>query len=429
MGKCPSCGQWSTFEEKSKEKVPKAKKVKPIKLSRVDLSSVPRLPFLSSQLNRFFGGGLAQSSVILMAGEPGIGKSTLLLQLPKMLKDQADVLYISGEENQFQVAERAERLGVEDAWFLSTNNLEEAFSCVEEVSPEVVVIDSVQTLSAGGVDGVPGSPSQVRAVAERAVEFAKSKDVVLFLVGHITKSGVIAGPKLLEHLVDVVVYLEGDRRSPLRVLKCVKNRFGPTNNVVLFEMTAKGLIEVENPSGYFVDEASLEVPGSVLSSVVEGTRAFVVEVQSLVAPSVHPAATRRVASMYDVKRLFFLLAVAEKYLGVRFAGMDVYLNIPGGLYVRDTATDLAVVVSLYSSLSNRSVPKDVIVIGEVGLTGEVRWVRDVEARLVEASSMGVRKALIPASFGCKIKQSDVKDLQLELHPVARIQEAVEVLFG
>ena len=432
MGRCPSCGSWGSFREKSTERA-RAKgggtrrgTSDPVRLSEVSFGSVERLRLNSKQLNQFFGGGLASGSVILLSGEPGIGKSTLLMQLPSLFEDRIPVLYASGEETAFQVSDRAKRVGVEDVWFVATQNLEDVLEAAERLDCRLLIVDSVQTFRVSGEEALPGSPSQVRMVAERLVELAKTKGVIVFLVGHITKSGTIAGPKLLEHIVDVVIYLEGDRRSPLRVMKCVKNRFGPTDNVVLFEMTSSGLVEVEDPSRYLIEEEALGKPGVVLSSVVEGTRALLVEVQALVAPSVHPAAARRVASMFDIKRLFFILAVMEKHLGISFAGMDVYLNIPGGLMIRDTSVDLAVVAAVYSSFVNRVPEKSTLFVGEVGLAGEIRWVRDLELRLAEADAMGIERALIPRSFKGKINKEKLKNLKVELLPVGNITEAMEV---
>ncbi len=429
MGRCPSCGAWGSFREAVQEVEEPHRRgaVKPVRLSQVSSLRIPRYELSSPQLNRFFGGGVAKASVVLVSGEPGIGKSTLLLQLGALLGGSVGLLYASGEETEFQVADRAARLGVRDVWFVSTSSLEEALFAAEEASADVLVLDSVQTFGVADVPGVPGSPSQVRAVAERVVDWAKERGVVVFLVGHITKSGAIAGPKLLEHLVDVVVYLEGDRRSPLRVMKCVKNRFGPTDNVVLFEMTSRGLSEVEDPSRYFVDSYSLGLPGTVLSSVVEGSRAFTVEVQALVAPASHPGATRRVASYYDINRLYFLVAVMEKHLEMSFSGMDIYVNIPGGMLSRDTATDLAVVAAIFSSFVNKGVGKDTVVVGEVGLAGEVRWVRDLEVRLYEAASMGVRRALIPEAFRGKMDKDRLGEM--ELVAVRDVRGLMEVLFS
>ncbi len=434
LGRCPSCGLWGSFEEKeeSSEEYRSKGSLSPpevVRLAEVTTEEVIRHRFRSSQLSRFFGGGIAKGSVLLVSGEPGIGKSTFLLQLPSMFEEPVRTLYVSGEETRFQVSDRARRIGaVEHIWFLATQSLEQLLEAAKSLAPELLIVDSVQTIYSSEISAQAGSVSQVRAVAESLVEWAKRNNTTVFLVGHVTKGGAIAGPKLLEHIVDVVVHLEGDRRSPLRVLKCVKNRFGPTDNVVLFEMESTGLKEVENPSAYFVQDSTFGRPGVVLSSVVEGTRAFVVEVQALVAPAVHPAMARRVASMFDVRRLFFLLAVMEKHLEVSFSGMDVYVNIPGGLSVRDTAVDLAVVLAIYSSFVNKSVPENTIVIGEVGLAGEVRWAKDTTLRLKEAASMGINRALIPSSFKCKINEDELSRLGLELVSVGMLREAVEVLF-
>lgn len=425
LGRCPSCGQWGSFKEKvPSTSAPSLKKATPIRLEDVDLVSVPRIRVSSSQLSALFGGGLAKASVMLLAGEPGVGKSTFLLQLPAFLDEPVRVLYASGEETEFQVADRARRLGVEGVWFVATRDLEEVLQTAEGLGIELLILDSVQTFWVSKELGVVGGVAQVKAVCERVVEWAKDKGVTVVMVGHVTKTGVVAGPKFLEHMVDVVVYMEGDRRSPLRLIRCVKNRFGPTNNVVLFEMGATGLTEVENPSSFFVQEEVLGKSGTVLSVMVEGLRAFVMEVQALVAPAVHPAAARRIASMYDVKRLYFLLAVLEKHLEVHLSGVDVYLNVPGGIFVKDTGMDLAVALAIYSSFVNKKVDERVVAVGEVGLAGEVRWVRDMDLRLKEAKSFGAKRVLIPKAFKGKIAKIE----GLEVLPVGSVEEAVEVLF-
>ncbi len=426
LGKCPACGKWASFKEaaETQSKIrKKSKKASPIKLEEVSLSDLERLPFKSSQLNQFFGGGIAKGSVILFAGEPGIGKSTFLLQLKNMLKNEPRILYISGEETEYQVAERAKRLNARGILFCSSTSLEEIAETAAQ-GYDIVIVDSVQTVASENIDALSGSTTQVKAVAEKMVELSKTRNITTILVGHVTKEGAIAGPKILEHLVDVVIYLEGDRTSPLRFLKCFKNRFGPTGNVVVLEMTSSGLSEIENPSRFFIAEKREEMSGSALTTIVEGNRSFIIEIQALVSAALYSSAARRIASMYDVKRLNLILAIMEKRLSMNFSAMDVYVNVPGGIFVKDTATDLAVACSIYSSFTDTPIPSDTIIIGEVGLGSEVRAVRDIDIRIREAEATGFNKILIPER-----NRINIKNAKIEIIRVGDIRKALEVLFG
>lgn len=426
FGRCPGCGAWNSLgEDKSAVRVLREKPtayVKPVLIGNVELPLISRLKFKSFSLNEFFGGGLVRASVILLAGEPGIGKSTFLLSLKNFLKDDLKVLFISGEETVYQVADRAKRINVKDVYFVSTNSLETILEVVERESYDIVIIDSIQTVSSDAIEAPSGTPSQVRFVAEKLTEVAKRKDIVMFISGHVTKSGDIAGPKLLEHVVDVVLYAEGDRTSSVRFVKSVKNRFGSTGSVVVFELVTSGVEIIEEPSAFFLSGRREDMPGSVISSVVEGTRSFLVEVQALVSNALYPSAVRRLSIMYDLRRLFFLLAVMERYMGVNLRDKDIYINIPGGIMVKDSSCDLAVVLAIYSSLRGIPVGGDMVVFGEVGLGGELRGVKDSDMRIREAVAMGKRKIVVPESIKLRhtignveiIGIKSVKDLLLLL---------------
>ncbi|MGB9808153.1 MAG: DNA repair protein RadA [Thermosulfidibacteraceae bacterium] len=416
LGRCPSCGGWNTLVEATNvkdrrdKKGSKALEFKPLKLSDISGVELKRLSLTSNSLSMLFGGGIAEASVILLAGEPGIGKSTFLMSIVRFIDHPIKVLYVSGEETVYQVADRARRIGTRDIYFLSTNSLEALTEILEEEFYGIVIVDSIQTLSIGDSDSVSGSPTQIRGVTEKLVEIAKTKGIIVFIAGHVTKVGDIAGPKLLEHLVDVVLYIDGERTSHIRFLKCYKNRFGSTGNVVVFELTSSGINIVENPSGFFLEGRRMDVPGSVISSVVEGARSFLVEVQALVTKALYPGAARRLSVMYDVRRLFFILAVMEKYMAVNFRDLDIYINVPGGIMIKDNSCDLAIVTAIYSSYRDKVVPDNVVVFGEVGLGGEVRAVRDVDIRLKEAFLMGKRRVFLPK--GSRFDKSGFHDLEI-----------------
>ncbi len=426
MGKCPSCETWSSFIEKENQKKEKrsSRKLTPVKLEDVKFEDLKNYKFSSQQLNDFFGKGLAQGSVILFAGEPGIGKSTFLLQLKNLLKDPVKILYVSGEETEYQVADRAKRLKVKDIYFVSTTCVEDLIDILEARDFDILIIDSIQTMVSNENESSAGSIPQTKAVAEKLVHITKSKNLTTFLVGHVTKGGAIAGPKILEHLVDVVVYMEGERTSPIRLLKCLKNRFGSTGNVVVLEMEHSGFKEIDNPSKFFVSERRANIPGSSVSTIVEGNKSFILEIQALVSPALHPTVARRIASMYDIKRLYLLLAIMEKRLSINLSAMDVYVNVPGGIFVKDTATDLAVVCSIYSSFIEKPLPSDVVITGEIGLGAEVRMIRDINVRVKEAETLGFNKILIPASNSINIKNN-----KIEIIKVGEVREAIEILFG
>jgi DNA repair protein RadA/Sms len=395
-GKCPDCGQWNTLiEEKSQgSRARGIVKAEPRPLVSVEAGAESRSLTGIGEFDRVLGGGIVAGSVVLVGGDPGIGKSTLLLQVTASFK--GTVLYISGEESPAQIRLRADRLSIEpeSVMLFPETSLESILGVVEQMKPEAVVIDSVQTVYTEEMESAPGTVGQVRECAARMMFYAKRSGVPVFIIGHVTKEGAIAGPRVLEHIVDTVLYFEGDRGHPYRILRTVKNRFGSTNEIGVFEMTDSGLREIENPSELFLSERSAGVPGSVATSSIEGTRPLLVELQSLVADS-NFGVPRRTSIGIDFNRVNLLVAVLEKLAGLQLAGMDIYTNVVGGLKLSEPAVDLAVVVAVASSLKGVPVAPEVFVFGEVGLSGEVRAVSQAELRLKEAAKVGFKKAVIP----------------------------------
>lgn len=400
IGKCPECGSWSTFveepeqDEKSlggKKRIPKAS---PVSLKDVKGTETERTPTGMGELDQVLGGGLVKGSVLLVGGEPGIGKSTIMLQAAGILSDEGQkVLYVSGEESAAQLRLRGDRLGVSDNEIdiLSTNSLEDVLQACELERPDYIILDSIQTVASDDLNSAAGTVGQVKHVTYRLVELAKSRGITVMIVGQVTKDGYIAGPKVLEHLVDTVLYFEGDYSRGVRILRSVKNRFGPTNEVGIFEMTGKGLAELSSYS--FVDGKDMSA-GKVFVPVMEGTRAFLVEVQALVAPTFYQYPKRN-AMGFDLNRLNMLLAVLEKKGGINLAGSDIYINVAGGMKITETSADLAVCAAIISSFRDRPVAKDATFIGEVGLTGVIRPVSNIQGRLTESYKMGIRKYYLP----------------------------------
>ncbi|MEO1563618.1 MAG: DNA repair protein RadA [Pseudomonadota bacterium] len=405
-GRCDACGAWNSIEEKSalssgpSSKSLGAARGKSLDLSSLDQADAP-LPRRESQIDEFdrvLGGGLVAASAVLVGGDPGIGKSTLLLQASAGFADAGlKSLYISGEEAASQVRMRANRLGLSksDVKLASATNLRDILTTLDTEAPDVVIIDSIQTMWADHVEAAPGTVSQVRAAAHELVSFAKRKGVAVILVGHVTKEGQIAGPRVVEHMVDTVLYFEGERGHQFRILRAVKNRFGPADEIGVFEMTGGGLAQVANPSALFLSERGTETPGSVVFAGIEGTRPILVEIQALVAPS--PLATpRRAVIGWDSARLSMVLAVLEARAGVSFAGLEVYLNVAGGIRLTEPAADLAVACALLSARQGTALPADAVVFGELSLSGGVRSVSQPEARLKEAEKLGFSKAFVPS---------------------------------
>ncbi len=412
-GKCPSCGKWNTMEETEAQpetELPKRtiKRISPesesapVRFDELSLPDVIRQPTGMSELDRVLGGGLVQGSVVLLAGEPGIGKSTLLLQISSSLckpteNTERRVLYVSGEESQGQLKLRAERLGVhgKTLYVLTDTNVERILSRTSEVKPDIIIVDSIQTMYDEHIASAPGSIAQVRESALAFISKAKNENISVIMVGHVNKEGGIAGPKVLEHMVDAVLYFEGEKLRSYRIIRAIKNRFGSTNEIGMFEMSDSGLEEVTNPSEALLSGRPTGVSGNCAVCVMEGTRPIIAEVQALVAQTSYPS-PRRTSNGIDYNRMCLILAVLEKRLGYRFSVNDVYLNVIGGLHIDEPASDLAVALALISSIKDEPVADDLIAIGEIGLAGECRAVRNFEQRVSEAARLGFRKIIVPA---------------------------------
>ena len=378
-----------------------------------------------AELDRVLGGGLVQASALLVGGDPGIGKSTLLLQAAaRFARNGLKVIYISGEEATAQVRMRAQRLGLIDSPLMlaAETNLRDILTTLDEEKPDLVIIDSIQTMWADHIEAAPGSVSQVRSSAHELTSYAKRKGVSVIMVGHVTKDGQIAGPRIVEHMVDTVLYFEGERNHQFRLLRAVKNRFGPADEIGVFEMTSKGLVEVKNPSALFLSERGDPTPGSAVFAGIEGTRPVLCEFQALVAPSPHGQPRRSVVG-WDGQRLAMILAVLEARCGIPFTGLDVYLNVAGGMRVTEPAADLAVAAALVSAREDAALPKDAVIFGEISLSGALRPVSQVESRLKEAQKLGFCQALAPAS-------KKIEDIAgITVRPVKDLARFVEELFG
>ncbi len=403
LGRCPQCGEWNTYEpvvegpEKGATGAPRGRT--PVPLAEVPAREAVRWPVPMPEVARVLGGGLMPGSLILLGGDPGIGKSTLLLQVAMALAQDRKVLYVSGEESAVQIRLRAQRLRPDGAfpqnlYLLAETHLETILHGVDQVAPQVLVVDSIQTVYQPDLEGVPGGVTQVRESALRFQQLAKSREMAVFLIGHVTKEGVLAGPKLLEHLVDTVLYLEGDRFQTFRILRSVKNRFGPTSETGVFEMTDRGLREVPNPSEVFLAGRVVDAPGSAIAVTMEGTRPMLIEVQGLTSPSPY-GQPRRTAIGLDPYRMQLVLAVLTRRVGLRLGDQDVFVSVVGGLRIQEPAVDLALAVAVASSLQDRPVRADMVFIGEVGLSGELREVGHLAARVQEAAQLGFRAAVVP----------------------------------
>ena len=426
-GQCPTCKEWGTLSEFKVSKKKNGRTVEPRESkSLIDiLSAEPgeRIATGLKEADRVLGGGLLAGSLILLGGNPGVGKSTLALHICSGMDRKA--LYISAEESEEQVALRARRLKVSpDQLFLSgENNLDGIITHIDRIQPELVVIDSIQTIMNSGLDSLPGSPSQIRDCGQRLLEVSKYKSVAILIVGHVTKEGTIAGPKMLEHMVDTVLYMEGDDRYDHRILRSAKNRFGATHEVGIFQMDETGLREVGNPSEMFLAERSIDIAGTSIYPSLEGTRPILVEVQALVANANYGTPQRNVNG-FDYKRLGMLIAVLEKRMGLAIGTKDVFVNLVGGLRVNDPAADLSIICSAASSTMDKPIDEGVVLCGEVGLAGEVRSINRLEHRLHEAAALGFQKAVVPVSSMNK----KIKKINMELHPVKFVKDAFKVLF-
>ena len=445
IGKCPSCGEWNSFKEikisasdatsgarnaaqlagLSSGRMAVHNENKPQRLREISAQDDPRIDMHDSELNRVLGGGLVPGSIVLLGGEPGIGKSTLTLQT--ILNLQLKVLYVSGEESPHQIKMRAERITNDipsQIEILSETSLEQIFNHIREVQPELVVIDSIQTIATDEVASSPGSIVQVRECAAALLRFAKTSGVPVVLIGHINKEGSIAGPKILEHIVDTVIQFEGDQHYMYRILRSIKNRFGSTSELGIYEMVQTGLRQVENPSELLLTDSHDGLSGVAISSAIEGVRPFLVETQALVSSAAY-GTPQRTATGFDQKRLNMLLAVLEKRVGFKIMQKDVFINIAGGLRVTDMAMDLSIIASILSSNVDTPIEKGWCLCGEVGLSGEVRPVNRIEQRIAEAEKLGFSHIIIP-KYNI---QGLIHKFNIELHPVRKVEEALRTLFG
>ena len=435
QGKCTACGEWNTIVEEVIEKQEKGEvdwresqessSGKPMKLREVEVGESYRIDSGDSELNRVLGGGITPGSLVLMGGEPGIGKSTLLLQLAIKLKGWK-VLYISGEESEKQIQQRALRLGHEneDCYILTETATHKVFHYIKELQPDIVVVDSIQTMQSRTIESTPGSVSQIRECTAEYQRFAKETNTPVLLVGHITKDGHIAGPKILEHIVDTVLQFEGDRNHVYRILRTIKNRFGSTAELGLYEMQGNGLRIVENPSEILITQKDENMGGVAIAATMEGMRPMLIEVQALVSTAFY-GTPQRSATGFDAKRLNMLLAVLEKRVGVNIGTKDVFLNIAGGLKVEDPAIDLAIVAALMSSYQDVAISMKYAFAGEVGLSGEVRAVNRVEQRIQEAEKLGFEKIYISKyNFG---KRNNMPKFKIEVVPIAKVYELLKHL--
>lgn len=425
LGKCPDCGAWNSFvEEERVTKLTHQKTAAPVSLSDISHSTGSRYSTGIKELNRTLGGGVVMGSVVLIGGDPGIGKSTLILQALNGLTKLGRMLYVSGEESPEQVKLRAERLSIEsdDIILLPETSLEGIISTAQELNPRVIVIDSIQTVFSLELPSAPGSVGQIRECATKLMFFAKKYNTPLFLIGHVTKEGAIAGPKVLEHIVDTVLYFEGDKGSPFRIIRAVKNRFGSANEIGVFEMTECGLKEVDNPSQLFLSERPSNVPGSVVTVSLEGTRPLLVEIQALVSAS-NFGVPRRTALGVDYNRVNLLIAVLDKRLGMHLGGMDIFVNVVGGLKIDEPAVDMGIISAIASSFKNRPIEMGMFTFGEIGLSGELRAISQAEVRIKEGLKLGFKKAVVPFSNSKKFKGPDI-----DIIGVRNVEEALQILF-
>lgn len=428
-GRCPECGAWNTMVE---ERVSTAKgasksigparmtKSKPRKVSEIEALDEPRIHMPSEELNRVLGGGLVAGSMVLIGGEPGIGKSTLVLQNILSIKSRR-ILYVSGEESATQLKMRADRIGrlSDNCYIVCETLLENIFDHIEDVKPELLIVDSIQTVASEAIESAAGSISQVRECAARLLKYAKESGVPVLLIGHINKDGAIAGPKVLEHIVDVVLHFEGDRQHMYRLLRAIKNRFGNTNEIGIYEMCRRGLREVANPSEMLLSPAGDNLSGTAVGVAVEGIRAFLIETQALVSSAAYGTPQRSVTG-FDSRRMNMLLAVLEKRVGFKLIQKDVFLNIAGGLKVVDPAMDLPVICAVLSSNIDIAIPRKVCMTGEVGLSGEIRPVTRIEQRISEAAKLGMECIIIPRH---NLKGIDTSKYSIKIIEVSKVEEA------
>ncbi len=434
VGQCPTCREWNSLKEEielppvsSKFESKGIEPAKPIRLTDVKHSDTPRVVTNVREFDRLIGGGIVPGTLALVGGDPGIGKSTLLLQISNVLAKQGlTVLYICGEESVEQTAMRAERLDIasENLLLLNETNFSLIRAHIENIQPHIIVVDSIQIIYKDDITSAPGSVTQVREVTTEFMHLSKGRGISIFLVGHVTKSGELAGPRVLEHLVDTVLYFEGDKQHNYRMLRSVKNRFGPTDEVAVFQMTSKGLAEVPNPSEVFLEERRKNLSGSVITPTIEGSRPILIELQALVTESPYSTPSRRCAG-FDQNRLNLLLAVLERRVGYKMHKSDVFVSIAGGLRIQETAIDLGILMAVASSLCNKAIDPETVIIGEVGLGGEIRSIPRIEARIKEAANLGFSRAIVPSRNTRGVPKELLNSIQIT--GVDLVEEAIHAL--
>lgn len=436
LGKCPECSKWNTFVEEIEEKTSKSNKEvfvidksssRPLNINSIETIKEQRFSTCINELDRVLGGGVVKGSLVLVGGDPGIGKSTLLIQVSSNVANSGKkVLYISGEESASQIKMRAQRLGIksDNLYIFAENNLSIIEAHLESVNPDLIIVDSIQTVFSPEITSAPGTVSQIKEGTSRFMKISKKMGISTFVVGHVTKEGALAGPKVLEHMVDTVLYFEGERFNTYRLIRAVKNRFGSTNELGVFEMREVGLVELENPSKILISEKPKDVAGSVIISTVEGTRPMLLELQALVSPTSF-GIPKRTATGVDYNRVSLLMAVLEKRVGMQIQNQDVYINVVGGIKINEPSIDLGIVMAIASSFRNIPIDGNVAITGEVGLTGEIRAVSFIEKRIAECKKLGFTKIIIPKS-----NYEAVKDIKgIDICPVDSVRQAINIVLG
>lgn len=436
LGKCPECSKWNTFVEEIEQKTSKSNKEvfvidksssRPLNINSIETIKEQRFSTCINELDRVLGGGVVNGSLVLVGGDPGIGKSTLLIQVSSNVANSGKkVLYISGEESASQIKMRAQRLGIksDNLYIFAENNLSIIEAHLESVNPDLIIVDSIQTVFSPEITSAPGTVSQIKEGTSRFMIISKKMGISTFVVGHVTKEGALAGPKVLEHMVDTVLYFEGERFNTYRLIRAVKNRFGSTNELGVFEMREVGLVELENPSKILISEKPKDVAGSVIISTVEGTRPMLLELQALVSPTSF-GIPKRTATGVDYNRVSLLMAVLEKRVGMQIQNQDVYINVVGGIKINEPSIDLGIVMAIASSFRNISIDENVAITGEVGLTGEIRAVSFIEKRIAECKKLGFTKIIIPKSNYEAVK--DIKNI--DICPVDSVRQAINIVLG
>lgn len=434
LGKCPECTKWNTFVEEIDQKSTKKEvfiidksSSKPVSINSIESKEEERFTTDINELDRVLGGGIVKGSLVLVGGDPGIGKSTLLIQVSSNVANLGKtVLYITGEESESQIKMRAKRLGInsENLYIFAENNLSIIESYLESVNPELIILDSIQTVFSPEISSAPGTVSQIKEGTSKFMKISKKMGISTFIVGHVTKEGSLAGPKLLEHMVDTVLYFEGERYNTYRLVRAVKNRFGSTNELGVFEMRDLGLVELDNPSKILISEKPKDVAGSVIISTVEGTRPMLLELQALVSPTSF-GIPKRTSTGVDYNRVGMLLAVLEKRVGLQIQNQDVYIKIVGGIKINEPSIDLGIAISVASSFRNIPIDEDIAVTGEVGLTGEVRAVSFIEKRIAECKKLGFKKIVVPRSNYDVVKETK----GIEIWPVDNLRQAINIVLG